>query len=53
MNKDMVNFLYVLALDLYQYLTYNLKGEIFQIIFDTFKPVSDFIVSSLKIINKN
>ena len=51
--KEILDFLYVLALDLYIYLSLNLKIEMFENLFDNLKPMCDYNVSSLKIVNKN
>ena len=52
-TKEVLDFLYVIALDLYKYHASNLKVEIFENLFDNLKPVCHYNVSSLKIVNKD
>lgn len=44
--KEILDFLYVLALDLYIYLSLNLKIEMFENLFDNLKPICNYNVSS-------
>ena len=52
-TKEVLDFLYVIALDLYKYHASNLKVEIFENLFDNLKPVCHYNVLSLKIVNKD
>ena len=49
----MLDFLNDLAFDSYMHLSSNLKLEMFENFFQTLKTVSDYKVSSLKVIKKN
>ena len=51
--KEMLDFLNDLAFDSYMHLSSNLKLEMFENFFQTLKTVSDYKVSSLKVIKKN
>ena len=51
--KEMLDFLFDLAFDLYKHLSSNLKLEIFENLFHTLKSASDHKVSSLKVLNNN
>ena len=51
--KEMLDFLNDLAFDSYMHLSSNLKLEMFENFLQTLKTVSDYKVSSLKVIKKN
>ena len=51
--KEMLDFLFDLAFNLYKHLSSNLKLEIFENLFHTLKSASDHKVSSLKVLNNN